>query len=265
MHKNDDSSESDSEDSEDKITKQRFDVTMESAAHHCDVIKEVLREMLSEIGMVSEAEQNLCESVSETIKGSIDRIAFALDNLYEQGIDEHEKTVDFKNELKEQNERVTELISQLNMKGGLPTDGSFSKVNMSALSSQPSMAELEDLEENLVHEQEKREKAEKHSRTQQQELRRTRKDFQEKNDELQEQFEECQVELSKAKGQIAELQQLQINIEDTELEVEKLKETIEHARESKVKTIMFLDIEMTRLRELLQNRNETTTDRVQTT
>ena len=68
---------------------------MESASHHCDVIKTVLREMLSEIGMVSENEKSLCTAVSESIGGSIDRIQFALDNLYDQGVDEHDKAAQF--------------------------------------------------------------------------------------------------------------------------------------------------------------------------
>jgi len=96
---NENSSDSETDDEDMKLAEQKLTVTMESASHHCDVIKDVLREMLSEIGLVSEAEQSLCSSVSETIKGSIDRIQFALDNLYETGIDEHEKVSQLSKEM----------------------------------------------------------------------------------------------------------------------------------------------------------------------
>merc|ERR1712242_383329 len=105
MFNNEDSDESDeSQDSDadqNSLVVKKLEVTMESASYHCGVIKDVLTDMLSSIDMVSQAEQNLCTNVSETIGGSIERVQFALDNLYDQGLSEHDNLKDVRKELKQ--------------------------------------------------------------------------------------------------------------------------------------------------------------------
>merc|ERR1719479_466428 len=95
-----DHSEDSSDEMDDQLVVKKFNVTMDSASYHCGVIKDVLREMIAGISGISEAEQSLCMSVSETIGGSIDRVQFALDNLYDQGLSEHDNWKDAHKDLK---------------------------------------------------------------------------------------------------------------------------------------------------------------------
>merc|ERR1712062_960233 len=92
----DESDESkDSDDEENSLVLKKFEVTMESASYHCGVIKDALQGL--DMDAVSENQRSFFNNISDQISGSIDRVQFAVDNLYHQGVSEHDSFKQRKN------------------------------------------------------------------------------------------------------------------------------------------------------------------------
>jgi len=254
------------EDEEMRIVQEKLSVTMESASHHCDVIKNVLRKMLSEIAMVSATEKSLCMAVSDSIGGSIDRIQFALDNLYDQGVDEHERASECKKELKEKEKELSRLREKMNQNlenlfedhssfvseekrnelAGLLDEFGFRNTGDEIIHLQN---ENETLIEKLENTQLETQKAMQESKIKKSQLNKALQEFK----ELRETFEECQGELANSKNRIADLESYQdaYNEEYYQEEIEKLKNLLGYAHETKIRTVLHLDQEIKRLRDLL--------------
>jgi len=260
----DDSKDSDEADDNTLVVK-KLEVTMESASYHCGVIKDVLSGMLSEIAMVSEAEQNLCTSVSDTIGGSIDRVQFALDNLYDQGLSEHDnwkevrrelkkKTVELEKLQKETKQKLDALYSKMTTRKDTEEDDNFLQ-SMKEMGFRDVDAEIQVLErENtelvsaIERERIETEKSTSYAKNKDAQLRKMHAEF----EELHQSFEECQNQLADAKAQISEMEG-GVDID----EYIELKERLEYAKKTKMRTISFLDAEITRLKEHIYSIYET--------
>lgn len=266
INKDQDSEEEESDGEEDmRIIQEKLSVTMESASHHCDVIKTVLREMLSEIGMVSEDEKNLCVAVSDSIGGSIDRIQFALDNLYDQGVEEHERAADFKKLFREKEKELEDLKDNMNEK----LESIFEDNTFISQSQKKELGELlkefgfRNTQEDIIVLQEQLDKSmqnlenteidkakyKQESKIKTSQLKKVLQEF----TDLRDTFDECQNELANSKSRTADLESYQeaYNVEDYQEEIENLNRDLGHARESKIRTITHLDKEIKRLRGLL--------------
>lgn len=266
INKDQDSEEEESDGEEDmRIIQEKLSVTMESASHHCDVIKNVLGEMLSEIGMVSDKEKNLCVAVSDSIGGSIDRIQFALDNLYDQGVEEHERAAEFKKLFRAKEKELEDLKDNMNER----LESIFEDNTFISQSQKKELGELlkqfgfRNTREEIIVLQEEYDKSIVELKNTQIEAQKYKQDSKIKTSQLnkaleeftdlRDTFDECQTELAKSKSRIADLESYQdaFNEEYYEGEIEILKRELGHARESKIRTITQLDKEIKRLRGLL--------------
>lgn len=252
----------DSSDEQEDIVVKKFNVTLESASYHCGVIKDVLREMIADLSTISDTEQTLCLSVSETIGGSIDRVQFALDNMYDQGTAEHESYKESQKDLQkakddlkrvkaESKTQLDKLYTRLQHKDSSASSGDDFFESMNALGLRDLESDLKTLEvekqqlkDDMEKESESRNQAERDAKNKAAQLRKLHKD----HEELRETFEQCQEQLSEAKSLIAgfdvDKAYTTVDIDDYNA----IKEQLEYARITKVTTISFLDAEIRRLK-----------------